>query len=96
MDFVTALELGVEAGQDAEHLVRALQDRRVILTHDASTFTDAANQRLKNGEEMFGLIVVPQTMPIGQAIDELEIIVLCSKENEYENRPPEHLPLGLA
>lgn len=95
LDFVTAQGLGLEAEQDAEHLIRALKDRRVILTHDVNTFTDVANQQLKNGEEMFGLIIVPQTMPIGQAIDELEIIILCSEENEYENNPPLHLPLGL-
>jgi hypothetical protein len=41
---------------------------------------------------MFGLILVPQNMPIGQVINELEIIIICSEENEFENRPPLYLP----
>jgi hypothetical protein len=40
--------------------------------------TSAANERLKNGETVFGLIIVPQVMPISLAIDELEIITTLS------------------
>jgi len=37
------------------------------------------------GEKMSGLIIVPQEIPIGKAIDDLEIIVTCSLEDEWEN-----------
>jgi hypothetical protein len=57
--------------------------------------TSAANERLKNGETVFGLIIVPQVMPISLAIDELEIIILCSVENDFINQI-KFLPFGLA
>ena len=34
---------------------------------------------------MCGVIVVPTKMPIGQAIDDLELIILGRFENEWEN-----------
>lgn len=96
LDYITTNDLGIGADADAEHLVRALEDERVILTHDVNTFTDAANKRLEAEQDMFGLIIVPQNMPIGQAIDELVIIVYCSKEDEFKNRSPVYLPLGVS
>lgn len=95
LDYITADHLVKREESDENHLEWCSKNSRIVISHDVNTFTDAANQRLKDGEQMFGLILVPQTMPIGQAIDELEIIILCSKENEYENCPPEHLPLRL-
>jgi hypothetical protein len=49
---------------------------------------------MKIGETIFGLIVVPQKMPVGDAIKELEIIVSCSDEDEFENLV-KYLPFGL-
>ena len=94
LDFVTPHQLGNITESDENHLVWALKNRRVVISHDVNTMTDAANKRLKNGESIFGLILVPQDLPIGDAVTELEIIINCSDENEYENRV-EYLPLGL-
>lgn len=94
LDYVTPQILNNIKEKDSNHLIWAAKENRVIVTHDVNTFTDAANQRLKKGEKMFGLIAVPQNMPIGQAINELEIIITCSEETEFENRI-EFLPLGL-
>ncbi len=71
-----------------------MKNRRVVVSHDVNTISDAANQLLKNGESIFGLILVPQNMPIGNAIVELEIIISCSEENEFENLV-KYLPFGL-
>ncbi|MGI8669739.1 MAG: DUF5615 family PIN-like protein [Aridibacter sp.] len=94
LDFVTTLQLGKEDETDENHLNWATKENRVILTHDVNTFTNAAYNKLKNGERISGLIVVPQTLQLGIAIDELEIIITCCKENELKNRI-EFLPLGL-
>jgi hypothetical protein len=92
LDYTTPQKLNRIKEKDSEHLEWAEKENRVIVTHDVNTFTDAAYKKILNGEKMFGLIVVPQNMPIGVAIDELEIITTCSKENEFENRI-EYLPL---
>ena len=94
LDFITPNQLGNITESDENHLVWAFENRRVVISHDVNTMTDAANQRLKNGESIFGLILVHQVMPIGDAIAELEIIINCSDENEFENLV-KFLPLGL-
>ena len=94
LDFITPNQLGNITESDENHLVWALENRRVVISHDVNTMTEAANQRLKGGESIFGLILVPQEMPIGDAINELEIIIRCSEENEFENNV-KYLPFGL-
>jgi len=94
LDYMTPQKLGNIKEKDSNHLRWAAKENRVIVTHDVNTFTDAAKEKILSGEKMFGLIVVPQNMPIGQAISELEIIILCSDENEFLNKI-EFLPLGL-
>jgi len=41
---------------------------------------------------MTGVIVVPETMPIGIAIEELLTVIECSEQTEYENQVL-HLPV---
>ena len=41
---------------------------------------------------MRGLFLIRQDLAIGQAIDDLEIIIRCGYDNEWHNRT-EHLPL---
>jgi hypothetical protein len=94
LDFVNPNILENITETDENHLIWALENRRVVISHDVNTMTDAANRRLKNGEPIYGLILVPQEMPIGDAIAELEIIINCSQEAEFENLVL-FLPLGL-
>jgi len=94
LDFVTAEQIGRKTASDQSHLVWALENERVVITHDTNTFTKFAYQRLKNGEDIFGVLAVPQDMPIGDVINELEIIILCSDKNEFVNRV-RFLPFGL-
>ena len=94
LDFLTPNQLGKTTESDENHLIRALANRRVVISHDVNTMSNAANQRLKNDEPVFGLILVPQEMPVGDAITELEIIINCSDENEFENFV-KFLPMGL-
>ena len=85
LDWVTAHQIKRGAEKDETHLAWASDEKRIILTHDVNTFPKFAYERIKNSEKMSGVIVVPQTMPIGRAIDELEVIVTCSFEGELEN-----------
>lgn len=94
LNFVTTQILNKEKEADAKLLKLALEQNRVIVTHDKKTFPKYAYAEIMKGESISGVLVVPKDLAIGEAIAELEIIILCSRENEYENRV-EYLPLGL-
>ena len=86
LDYVTTGEMGLSRAPDPELLEWAAAERRVILTHDQSTMPDHVAERLSGGQEVFGVIIIPRDLPIGVAINELELIVACSDEDEYLNR----------
>lgn len=85
LDYITAEQIGKGGESDENHLKWALENSRVIFSHDVNTFSDAANQKLRDNERIFGLILVPQNMPIGDAISQLEIIISCSDETDFIN-----------
>ncbi|MDQ3009106.1 MAG: DUF5615 family PIN-like protein [Acidobacteriota bacterium] len=86
LDYVTTGEMGLSQTRDPELLKWAAAERRVILTHDQSTMPDHVPDRLSNGQDVFGVLIVPSGLPIGVAINELEWIIDCSEEDEYQNR----------
>lgn len=85
LDAVTALQAGLDEAPDSELLDWAAQQRRIVVTHDVNTLPDHAYQRIRQGEPVAGVFVVPQEFPIGQAIAELEALTSCSFEGEWDN-----------
>jgi len=86
LDVVTAYEAGLSEAPDPELLEWAASQRRVVLTHDRRTMPDHASDRIRTGLRMSGVIVVRKRLPLGQVIDELELIATCSVPGEWENR----------
>ena len=86
LDVVRAQDSGLEETPDPEVLEWASQNHRVVLTHDAGTMIGFANRRVEAGLEMAGVVVVQQTLPIGQAIDELQYIALAGTAEDFANR----------
>jgi hypothetical protein len=70
----------------------AAQENRTMLTHDFDTMINDAKQLLIRGEQLAGVIFVPDKLPIGRAIDNLQLFVECCSQSEMYNRL-EHLPL---
>lgn len=85
LDCVATYEVGIGAYSDPKLLDWAADESRVIVTHDAKTFPAFAYERMGKGEKMCGVIVVSAKTPIGQAIDDLELIIIGRFENEWEN-----------
>ena len=85
VDGVTALQAGLDEAPDPELLDWAAQQRRTVVTHDVNTMPDHAYRRIRQGEPVAGVFVVPQELPIGQAIAELEVLAACSFESEWDN-----------
>jgi hypothetical protein len=55
--------------------------------------TAAAYARIEGGAPTPGVIIVPQWLSIGEALDDLVLIVECSDAEDLENRV-QFLPLG--
>lgn len=85
LDAVPAHEVGLSAAPDPELLAWAAAEGRVVVTHDRQTMPGHAADRVAAGEKMAGVFVVPRRLPISEVIDDLEIIVTCSLEGEWEN-----------
>ena len=48
--------------------------------------THYANQRVAQGLPMPGIFVIPEQMPVGRAVMELELIALLSDSDEWRDR----------
>lgn len=86
LDYIIVQESDLERSSDPALLAWAADHQRVILTHDINTVTNYANERLRSGEPMAGVIVVPEDMAIGTAVEELAILIACSEPEEIENQ----------
>lgn len=86
LDLVRAQDFGLAGRHDTEVLAWAADENRLILTHDFATMIDFAYNRVTDGVQMPGVFAVPQDLAIGEAIEEISILVECSAENEWENQ----------
>lgn len=58
----------------------------ILLTHDTKTIPPFANERIANGQLVVGVIAIPQSMAIGQAIEELAILIGAGTDEDFVNR----------
>ncbi len=92
LDAMTAYDVGMSEAPDPELLAWAAEAGRILVTHDRRTMPAHAARRLAAGDDIAGVIVVSRRIPISTAIDELEIAVLCSEPEEWQNLV-RHIPL---
>jgi hypothetical protein len=85
-------DVGLSGADDPDVLSWAAANNRIVLTHDRATMPDYAYERLASGEMMAGVFVVNDRLPVGQAIQEILLIVSCSEQAEW-NGSVVHLPL---
>jgi predicted nuclease of predicted toxin-antitoxin system len=82
LDGLTARAAGLEKADDPRVLEWAASRARVVITHDVNTMVHFAKLRLGEGLPMSGLILIPDRMAVGQAIEELQIVIECSQPGE--------------
>lgn len=92
LDIVRVQDIGLAGALDPEILDWAAQEGRILLTHDVSSMPDHAYARVRAGLRLPGVCVVPQSLPVGRAIDDLLIVTLCSRPEDWEDQV-RHLPL---
>ena len=92
LDFVLVHDVGLTSQPDPVLLKWAASKHRSILTQDIKTMPLYAEQLVRHGEPMGGLIVVPQSLSIGRAINDLELVVKCYSQSDMRDRV-QRLPL---
>lgn len=92
LDIVRLQDVGLSGANDPDVLEWAAQEKRVLLTHDATTLTNYAYERVRAGKSMPGVFEISYELSIGSAIDDILLLVDCSLEGEWEGQV-RYLPL---
>lgn len=92
LDIIRVQDTVISGAADPDVLEWAHQNGRVLLTHDISTMTKFTAARFRAGQTTAGVIEIPQSMSVGQAIEELLLIATVCQPEEFENRV-EYLPI---
>lgn len=92
LDVVRVQDVSLSGAPDPVVLDWASSQGRVLFTHDVRTMTAHAYARVAAKLPMPGLFAVPQSVPIGEAIEEVVLIAECSIEGEWEGQV-HYLPL---
>jgi hypothetical protein len=82
-DILRVQDAGLAGADDPDILAWAAANNRIILTHDRATMADYAYQRVTAGKSMPGMFVLNDRLPVGQAIEELLLMVACSEQAEW-------------
>jgi len=92
LDLVRAYDRGLRTAADQLILEHAALDGRVVVSQDLETMIGYAYTRVRLGRPMPGLIVLRQGVPIGDAIEAILLVAMCSDVGEYEGQVV-HLPM---
>ncbi len=86
LDYVIAQETELASATDQVLLEWAAVNQRVVVTHDFNTVTKYAYDRVRAGEAMPGVIVIPEDLAIGIAIEELAALIECCEAEEMSDQ----------
>jgi predicted nuclease of predicted toxin-antitoxin system len=86
LDIIRVQDTELYQASDAAVLEWAARENRVLLTHDVQTITKYAYERVRTGLPMAGVIEVRNDVSIGQAIEEVLIVLTVAAPTELANR----------
>lgn len=86
IDIVRIQDVGLSGMDDPTLLEWAAQQGRVLLTHDVSTITKYAYERIEADLVMPGVFEVSRAAPIGQVIEDILLLIECSLEGEWQDQ----------
>jgi hypothetical protein len=86
LDIVRVQDVGLSAADDPTVLEWAAKEGRVLLTHDVSTITKYAYERVRAGQTMPGVFEVSRAIAIGRAIEDILLLAECSFDDEWEGQ----------
>ena len=86
LDIIRVQDTPLISMKDPDLLEEASLAGAILLTHDTKTIPPFANERIANGQLVVGVIAIPQSMAIGQAIEELAILIGAGTDQDFVNR----------
>ena len=92
MDIVRIQDVGLSGAGDEAVLEWAAREGRILLTHDVSTLTRYAYDRVKASLPMPGVLEVSRAVPVSTAIEDILLLAELSLPREWEGQI-RYLPL---
>lgn len=86
LDAVRARDIGLDRAKDPRILSWAAEEGRIVLSHDRKTMVKHGYARLAEGKPLPGVIIVLQSLDVGGAIRELELVLGASQPEELRDR----------
>lgn len=86
LDFARVQDTEMYQQSDPLVLEWAAREDRIILTHDVQTLVGDAYARVEQGLPMAGVILVPETLSISKALEDLELTIGASSSEDFINR----------
>ncbi|NJR62170.1 MAG: DUF5615 family PIN-like protein [Cyanobacteria bacterium CRU_2_1] len=86
IDIVRVQDVDLSETDDPIILEWAAQQDRIVLTHDVTTMTGFAYERVQAGLSMPGVFEISRRVPVGLAIEEILLLAECSLEGEWEGQ----------
>lgn len=92
VDIVRVQDVGLAGADDPTVLQWAAEEGRVLLTHDVTTMTRHAYDRVRHGLRMPGVFQVGHSVDVAQAIEDVLLLSTYSLAGEWEGQV-RYLPL---
>ncbi|OHB72310.1 MAG: hypothetical protein A2W23_08545 [Planctomycetes bacterium RBG_16_43_13] len=92
LDIVCIQDVGLSEADDPAILEWAANENRVLLSHDVSTMTYYAYERIQAGLHMPGIFEVSRKVPTASAIEDMILLAEYSLEGEWQSQV-RYLPL---
>jgi hypothetical protein len=86
IDIVRVQDVGILSFDDPAVLEWAAQENRIVISSDTNTLIRFAIERIDSGIFMPGVIVVPQDLAIGAAIEDILLLAECGEPSDIENQ----------
>jgi hypothetical protein len=85
LDFQSAPDAGLSGLNDLEVLALASEQGRILVTHDSKTMPRHFADFVSNARSA-GVVVVPQSLPVSRAADDLILIASATNSEEWIDR----------
>jgi hypothetical protein len=84
INIVRIQDVGLSGADDPRVLAWAASEGRILITHDARSIPRYASQRIVEGLSMPGVFIVPQSISVGHAIENLLLLCEGTSAAEWE------------
>jgi hypothetical protein len=85
VDFRTAADASLDGLDDLAVLRLAARDHRILVTHDSKTMPRHFASFIESAASP-GVIIVPQSLPVSRAVEDLLLIAAVTSPEDWVNR----------